>query len=103
MEWELPRILSVSIHMLIVIVMVAAGCAALSKRAVLLGIGFLLLGLSGAVGWIFSAVMADWLYSTAESELTYELIPWFWPLNSVLSLLAYVLILVGVFKLPKSD
>lgn len=101
MDMELPQLLSMLIFPLTLIVTIAAGCAAFSKRANLIGVGLLLMGSFGVVRWIFFTFIAEKLFESGKDDFAEVVITWFNPISSLVHLLAYVLVLAGIFKLSK--
>ncbi len=95
---ELPHFLASVMTVLSLIIRVAAGCIALTKRATLIGFGFLLTGLVTAVTWVFYTFAFEMLWDAGDADFVIE---WINPIANLVHLLGMTLVLVGICKLSK--
>jgi len=98
---ELPHLFASVMTVLSVIIRVAAGCIALTKRATLIGFGFLLTGLVSAVTWVFYTFVAEILFDAGNADFADVVIRWINPIANLAHLLGMTLVLVGICKLSK--
>ncbi len=85
---------------LVVLLVALAGCVAAVKRAPTLSVGFFVLAVSSALHWYRTSYPFEHM-STGPIDNYVFLQEWFMPMNNVFLGLGWILVIVGVFKLPK--
>jgi hypothetical protein len=88
---------------LVVLLVFASSGVSFLRRAPILGVGLALVGLSSLLGLVFAYFLSDLLYRMfSESGLPFSYLGFFWPINSIFAAFGWVLVVVGISRLPKS-